>query len=327
MPRPAGRRLAAGPLTSCCSGPARGTRPSTASRRIFVGSQRVWPRILAAPDTGPHPPGLDRGSFDAGPDSGRFGWVWPPGRQRCTDLLVGVPTTSVGTYVAPQPRVVAPRRSRRGLVALIAASIAVLVVGTTSAAQPWRSSTSTPSSGSASPSLAAPGTTAKPLTGRLHHRSVTSPRATTPPTRAATTIRTKPQSYRYDVAAGYGCKPKRKSEVEAVWQTSVARGLPRAGDAMEIGLRSKFGNMPELIKYQEPLAVDVRMYLPDGSSRVAQTLISRSDTTGTVIWPGDFAGADTVHTPGTYTVVWSTIDWTKAAGANRFIACDGFVAQ
>ena len=95
------------------------------------------------------------------------------------------------------------------------------------------------------------------------------------PQPVATQVSPRPQPYLYDAAAGFGCQPNTKSEVDAVWQTSSARGLPRAGDAVELGLRNKWGNMPELVKYREPLAVDVRVYLPDGSSRVAQTSISQ----------------------------------------------------
>jgi len=196
---------------------------------------------------------------------------------------VRVPATSVGTHVASQPVVAPARRWRRWVVTVVAAAAAVLVVGTAWAAQPWRSPTPAPSLRSAAPSVAAPSTTTAPNTtaepplapSASPDPSPTVEQPAPMPQPVATQVSPRPQPYLYDAAAGFGCQPNTKSEVDAVWQTSSARGLPRAGDAVELGLRNKWGNMPELVKYREPLAVDVRVYLPDGSSRVAQTSISQ----------------------------------------------------
>ncbi|MDX3068293.1 protein kinase [Streptomyces sp. ND04-05B] len=113
------------------------------------------------------------------------------------------------------------------------------------------------------------------------------------------------------------CAPRKEAEVDGAWQY-VAPGDVRAGDAVELSLRNKYGNIEPV---QTEMPVLARIYLPDGTSRLARTTV-HSDTPATAVWPGDFPGAVADYPPGTYTVVWSVGD-----GSQRFITCTGFTAQ
>ncbi|MGW0954788.1 serine/threonine-protein kinase [Streptomyces sp. NPDC002545] len=113
------------------------------------------------------------------------------------------------------------------------------------------------------------------------------------------------------------CAPWKEAEVDGAWQY-VAPGDIRAGDAVELTLRNKYGNFDPV---QAEMPVLARIYVPDSTSLLARTTV-HSDTPATVVWPGDFPGAATHYPPGTYTVVWSVGD-----GSQRFIACTGFTAQ
>ncbi|MGW6207393.1 serine/threonine-protein kinase [Streptomyces sp. NPDC055089] len=113
------------------------------------------------------------------------------------------------------------------------------------------------------------------------------------------------------------CRPQKQADISGAWQY-VAPGEVRAGDAVELSLRNKYGNFDPV---QAEMSVLARVYMPDGTSRLARSAL-RSDTSAAVTWPGDFAGADALFPPGTYTVVWSVGD-----GSKRFIACTGFVAH
>lgn len=113
------------------------------------------------------------------------------------------------------------------------------------------------------------------------------------------------------------CSPRKQAEVDGAWQIFSA-GDVRAGDAVELSLRNKYGNINPVQAEMEVLA---RVYVPDGTSRLARTTV-QSDTPATAVWPGDFPGAAAYYPPGTYTVVWSVGD-----GSQRFIACTGFTAQ
>lgn len=113
------------------------------------------------------------------------------------------------------------------------------------------------------------------------------------------------------------CTPRKEAEVDGAWQY-VAPGDVRAGDAVELSLRNKYGNFDPV---QTEMPVLARVYLPDGTSRLARTIV-HSDTPATVVWPGDFTGAVAHYPPGTYTVVWSVGD-----GSQRYITCTGFTAQ
>ncbi|MFJ2844896.1 hypothetical protein ACIPD2_25120 [Streptomyces griseofuscus] len=87
---------------------------------------------------------------------------------------------------------------------------------------------------------------------------------------------------------------------------------------MELTLRNKYGNIDPV---QTEMPVLARVYLPDGTSRLARTTV-HSDTAATAVWPGDFPGAAAHYLLGTYTVFWSQGD-----GSQRYIACTGFAAQ
>jgi serine/threonine protein kinase len=113
------------------------------------------------------------------------------------------------------------------------------------------------------------------------------------------------------------CAPRKEAEVDGAWQY-FAPGDIRAGDAVEISLRNKYGNIDPV---QTEMPVLARIYMPDGTSRLARATV-HSDTPATVVWPGDFPGAVAHYPPGTYTVVWSVGD-----GSQRFITCTGFTAQ
>jgi hypothetical protein len=111
--------------------------------------------------------------------------------------------------------------------------------------------------------------------------------------------------------------PQKQAEIDGAWQY-VAPGEVRAGDAVELTLRNKYGNFDPV---QAEMPVLARVYMPDGTSRLARTEV-HSDTHATATWPGDFSGAAALYPPGTYTVVWSVGD-----GSKRFIACTGFTAH
>ncbi|MGW8955609.1 protein kinase domain-containing protein [Streptomyces sp. NPDC055709] len=113
------------------------------------------------------------------------------------------------------------------------------------------------------------------------------------------------------------CRPQKQAEVDGAWQY-FAPGEVRAGDAVELSLRNKYGNFDPV---QAEMPVLARVYVPDGTSRLARSEV-RSDTPADVTWPGDFSGAVALYPPGTYTVVWSVGD-----GSQRFIACAGFTAH
>ncbi|MDX2540106.1 serine/threonine-protein kinase [Streptomyces scabiei] len=113
------------------------------------------------------------------------------------------------------------------------------------------------------------------------------------------------------------CAPRKEAEVDGAWQY-FASGDVRAGDAVELTLRNKYGNIDPV---QIEMPVLARVYMPDGISRLARTTVY-SDTAATVVWPGDFPGAVAHYPPGTYTVIWSVGD-----GSQRFITCTGFTAQ
>jgi hypothetical protein len=87
---------------------------------------------------------------------------------------------------------------------------------------------------------------------------------------------------------------------------------------VELSLRNKYGNFDPV---QAEMPVLARVYMPDGTSRLARSEV-RSDVSAGVTWPGDFAGTAALYPPGTYTVVWSVGD-----GSNNFITCTGFTAH
>ncbi|WNO62313.1 serine/threonine-protein kinase [Streptomyces sp. AM2-3-1] len=113
------------------------------------------------------------------------------------------------------------------------------------------------------------------------------------------------------------CRPQKQAEIDGAWQY-VAPGEVRAGDAVELSLRNKYGNFDPV---QAEMPVLARVYMPDGTSRLARSDV-RSDTSADVTWPGDFSGAAALYPPGTYTVVWAVGD-----GSNSLIACTGFTAH
>ncbi|MFE1555440.1 protein kinase [Streptomyces sp. NPDC058734] len=113
------------------------------------------------------------------------------------------------------------------------------------------------------------------------------------------------------------CIPRKPPQIAGAWQTSVPSEV-RAGDAVELTLRKKYGNFEPV---QPEMDVVARVYVPDGTSRLARASI-RSDIAATVTWPGEFAGAVAAYAPGTYTVVWSVGD-----GSHRYITCTGFTAS
>ncbi|WP_398862027.1 protein kinase domain-containing protein [Streptomyces sp. C11-1] len=113
------------------------------------------------------------------------------------------------------------------------------------------------------------------------------------------------------------CRPQKQAEIDGAWQY-VAPGEVRAGDAVELSLRNKYGNFDPV---QAEMPVLARVYMPDGTSRLARSAV-QSDTSASVTWPGDFSGAAALYPPGTYTVVWSVGD-----GSSYFITCTGFTAH
>ncbi|MFE1444584.1 serine/threonine-protein kinase [Streptomyces sp. NPDC058739] len=113
------------------------------------------------------------------------------------------------------------------------------------------------------------------------------------------------------------CTPRRSAEIDGAWQI-FPPGDTRAGDAIELSLRNKYGNFEPV---QAEMPILTRVYLPDGTSRLARSTV-QSDATATVIWPAHFPGASAQYPPGLYTVVWTVGD-----GSDRFISCSGFTAQ
>ncbi|MGW3520590.1 protein kinase domain-containing protein [Streptomyces hydrogenans] len=176
------------------------------------------------------------------------------------------------------------------------------VLSTPPAAEPSRSKEASHTvSPSPSPSSSAP--------------LVASEETRTPPLAALSPSQPPPFMYLPDQL---DCAPQKKeAEVDGAWQY-VAPGDVRAGDAVELTLRNKYGNFEPV---QTEMPVLARVYMPDGTSRLARTTV-QSDTPATVVWPGDFAGAIAHYPPGTYTVVWSVGD-----GSQRYITCTGFTAQ
>ncbi|MET9896178.1 protein kinase [Streptomyces sp. NPDC006465] len=157
------------------------------------------------------------------------------------------------------------------------------------------------SSGSPTPSPATP--------------TIVSAQSHPPSATPASTLQAPPFTY---LPAQFDCRPRKQAEVDGAWQIFSA-GDVRAGDAVELSLRNKYGNISSVI--QAEMDVLARVYMPDGTSRLARTIV-QSDTPATVVWPGDFPGAAAHYPPGTYTVVWSVGD-----GSQRFITCTGFTAQ
>ncbi|MFD8760479.1 serine/threonine protein kinase [Streptomyces mirabilis] len=221
-----------------------------------------------------------------------------------------------------------PARSRSRLRWSLAAVAAAAVVGgiagavaASTASTPGRGHAAAPSS-SRNPSSRAPSTEpthSKETVGRSLAPSpatttivsAQSPRASAT---AASPLQAPPFTYLPDQL---DCSPSKQAEIEGSWQVFSA-GDVRAGDAVELGLRNKYGNFDPVQAEMEVLA---RVYMPDGTSRLARTTV-QSDTPATVVWPGNFTGAGAHYPPGTYTVVWSVGD-----GSQRFIICAGFTAQ
>ncbi|MFB7453241.1 protein kinase [Streptomyces sp. NPDC056194] len=226
----------------------------------------------------------------------------------------------------PAWRTVALRRGRRGVYAA-AAAIALIAggIGGFVAAQSATRSGQTPAaapSRSITPSASAiPAPQSPPEEVRRQSTSPASLAATTrsAPVEAPTSSPSpslQPPPFTY-LPAEVDCIPRKYAEVDGAWQF-VAPGEVRAGDAVELSLRNKYGNFDPV---QQEMDVVARVYVPDGTSRLARASV-QSDTSAVVTWPGDFAGATASYAPGTYTVVWSVGD-----GSRRYIACTGFTAS
>ncbi|MFE9769434.1 protein kinase [Streptomyces sp. NPDC005808] len=222
---------------------------------------------------------------------------------------------------APWPITAPPRRRSKLTLAVLAAAVVAGVAGgaiaasVNSGARPDQTASSAPSSQSKTVGL--------PATGEPTPSGESSTAPSTPsPTAATMSAKTRtpsppaapPFTYLPDQL---DCTPRKQAEVDGAWQYFSA-GDVRAGDAVELSLRNKYGNLDPV---QAEMGVLARIYMPDGTSRLARTTV-RSDTPATVVWPGDFPGATAHYPPGTYTVLWSAGD-----GSQRFITCTGFTAQ
>ncbi|MER5905122.1 protein kinase [Streptomyces mirabilis] len=215
-------------------------------------------------------------------------------------------------------------RLRWSLAAIAAAAVVGGIAGAVAA-----STASTPERGHvAAPPSSRKQSSSAPTTEPTHNKETVSrspapsPTTTTivsaqsrpPSATPASPLQAPPFTY---LPAQLDCSPRKQAEVDGAWQIFSA-GDVRAGDAVELSLRNKYGNIDPVQAEMEVLA---RVYMPDGTSRLARTTV-QSDTPATVVWPGDFPGAAAHYPPGTYTVVWSVGD-----GSQRFITCAGFTAQ
>lgn len=266
-------------------------------------------------------------------------------------LLTALPTTTFMTSSAPAGRWDAEagpptsrhRRRRRGGLAL-ALSIVAAASGAwatqhwipPSAHQPPGASITTPpTSRAATPTttgLPTPSTSGKP---EVKSVKTASPSPSTPPSRSAAPSESSAPAQ--VVSGGYrpvfdpasrDCKPRRLPELDAQWQVSAPPYSVKDGDFVELNIRDKFGNLPDVVTYLQPLAMDVEVIHPDGSSQLAHTFIV-SDREGAVTWPRDFAGAYPRYDPGTYTVVWTeaTDSLSRTTPRPRFLACYGFTVD
>ncbi|MEU9608511.1 protein kinase [Streptomyces sp. NPDC048057] len=226
----------------------------------------------------------------------------------------------------PAWRSAGSRRKRPGVVAM--AAVASLVAGTIGGAVAVKA-TGTPNQAPAaapSESIAPPRTVAPAAQPPAEEvvRPIPSPTSLAAAASSAPAEEAKPSPspslqpppFTY-VPAEVDCVPRKQAGVEGAWQIFVP-GEVRAGDAVELALRNKYGNFDPV---QPEMNVLARVYVPDGTSRLARGSL-QSDTSAVVTWPGDFSGADASYAPGTYTVVWSVGD-----GSHRYIACTGFLAS
>ncbi|WP_327595259.1 serine/threonine-protein kinase [Streptomyces chartreusis] len=277
---------------------------------------------------------------DARPTAGEL-------RDACTALLAAQATAATPrdeeqpTLVAdlvrahwdlsPEDDAVWPTAGRGRRVKLLAAVVAVAAVVGGIGGAIAASSASTPEQGqeTALPSGQTKAHSAPPVaeptrSGESHDTASPTPSPATPAVASEKTrapsptfpspLQPPPFTYLPDQ---FDCAPRKEAEVDGAWQY-VAPGDVRAGDAVELTLRNKYGNIDPV---QTEMPVLARVYLPDGTSRLARTTV-HSDTAATAVWPGDFPGAAAHYPPGTYTVVWSVGD-----GSQRYIACTGFAAQ
>ncbi|MFF7191463.1 protein kinase [Streptomyces sp. NPDC008222] len=216
------------------------------------------------------------------------------------------------------------RRRIKFLAAVVAAAAAVGGVGGAIAASASKEeqSPATALPSSQTKAVSAPHATKPARSGESSETALPAPSPATPSVVSAETrtpssaspLQPPPFTYLPDQV---DCTPRKEAEIDGSWQY-VAPGDIRAGDAVELSLRNKYGNFDPV---QTEMPVLARIYMPDGTSRLARTTV-QSDTAATVVWPGDFPGTVAHYPPGTYTVVWSVGD-----GSRRFIACTGFTAQ
>ncbi|MFC8277682.1 protein kinase [Streptomyces sp. NPDC057271] len=268
-------------------------------------------------------------------------------RDACT-VLLAAQATAAAPRAQEQPTLVAdlvsahwdlppeddatwPTAARNRRVKLLAAVVAVAAVAggiggaiaASSASKPEQSQeTALPSS--QKKALSAPPAAEPTRSGESRHTVSPSPSPSTPSVASeetrtpslASPSPSQPPPFIY-LPDQLDCAPQKEAEVDGAWQY-IAPGDVRAGDAVELTLRNKYGNIEPV---QTEMPVLARTYMPDGTSRLARTTV-QSDTPATVVWPGDFTGAVAHYPPGTYTVVWSVGD-----GSQRYITCAGFTAQ
>ena len=101
--------------------------------------------------------------------------------------------------------------------------------------------------------------------------------------------------------------------IARTWQVSAPRGIPnpvRAGEAIELGLRNKFGTNAELY------TAGATVIGPAGTA--SGTAVVGSCEWARIVYPDEFVAARSL-TPGVYTVVWEI--------NGGFVACDGFTVQ
>ncbi|WOX19886.1 serine/threonine-protein kinase [Streptomyces solicathayae] len=167
----------------------------------------------------------------------------------------------------PAWRSAGSRRKRPGVVA--AAAVAALVAGTIGGAvtvkasgMPGQAPTAAPSN---SPRAVAP--SAQPSAQEVRRPSTSpTPSAAAAPSSSApaeepepsASVSLQPPPFAY-LPTEVDCAPRKPAEVDGAWQI-VAPGEVRAGDAVELSLRNKYGNFDPI---QPEMDVLARVYVPD----------------------------------------------------------------
>ncbi|MCA1601913.1 MAG: hypothetical protein LC776_09820 [Acidobacteria bacterium] len=90
------------------------------------------------------------------------------------------------------------------------------------------------------------------------------------------------------------------------WQVSAPRDVNggrsvRPGQALEIGLRKKYG------QEHESYYVSATVFAPDGTSTRADGLL-KGDQWLYMIYPNEFPGAKGIPSSGNYTIVWEVAE-------------------